>query len=95
MQITFRQIHSISNQNYDEALNNQKQLKFREALQLYSEALALYPGNTKCYENRSVCLLEIGRYQEALGDAKKFLSNTPTGDGVIQQARCHLAMGTI
>lgn len=50
---------------------------FEEAIQKYTDAIALDPANHVLYSNRSAALTKASRYLEALGDADKTLEIKP------------------
>lgn len=52
--------------------------KFAKAIEKYTEAIALTPGNHVLYSNRSGVLLELGRVAEALADAEMCVKLLPT-----------------
>jgi stress-induced-phosphoprotein 1 len=51
--------------------------KFEEAIQHFSDAIAVDPNNHVLYSNRSACSSSLMRYQEALDDAEKVVSIKP------------------
>ncbi|KAL4533809.1 hypothetical protein Ndes2437B_g03133 [Nannochloris sp. 'desiccata'] len=51
--------------------------KFEEAIQHFSDAIAVDPNNHVLYSNRSACFSSLMRYQEALDDAEKVVSIKP------------------
>lgn len=50
---------------------------FEDAIQKYTDAIALDLANHVLYSNRSAALTKAGRYLEALGDADKTLELKP------------------
>jgi stress-induced-phosphoprotein 1 len=48
--------------------------KFEEAIQHFTDAIAVDPNNHVLYSNRSACFSSLMRYQEALDDAEKVVS---------------------
>ncbi|XP_068188381.1 sperm-associated antigen 1A [Antennarius striatus] len=55
-----------------------KRGQFQEALQKYTECLALKPDECTVYTNRSICLLKLNRFQEAKQDCDSALQLEPS-----------------
>lgn len=51
--------------------------KFEEAIQHFTNAIAVDPSNHVLYSNRSAALSSLARYEEALGDAEKVVALKP------------------
>ena len=54
-----------------------KENNFEEALQHYSDGIAVDPDNHVLYSNRSAVLARLGRYEEALSDAERTVELKP------------------
>ena len=50
---------------------------FEKALEVYSSAIALSPGDYRLFSNRALCHLKLGQPQNALDDCQKCLSLKP------------------
>lgn len=48
-----------------------KQQKYREALEMYSEAIRLLPSCAAYYSNRSATYMMLNKYKDALEDAQQ------------------------
>ena len=57
-----------------------KSKKFKEALDLYSSAIALSPGDYRLFCNRALCHLKLRQPQNALDDCQQCLSLKPCYD---------------
>ncbi|QQP36488.1 Uncharacterized protein FKW44_021615, partial [Caligus rogercresseyi] len=44
---------------------------FKTAIKIYSDAIAMDPGNHILYSNRSAAYIKLGQFNSALGDATK------------------------
>ena len=62
--------------------------KFDDALQLYSEAITLDGSNGLLYGNRAATLMQLGRHQQAVSDAKQMVLLLP------DLAKAHFRLGT-
>jgi len=73
-----------------------KRKEYRSALQLYTEAIELCPDYAAYYGNRSACHMMLGRYDDALKDARQ---STRLDDkfvkGHLRESKCLLALGDI
>lgn len=76
-----------------------KENKFEEALQHYSDGIAVDPNNHVLYSNRSAVLARLSRYEEALSDAERTVELKPDwakgysrlGYPLLQLGRCEEA----
>ena len=50
---------------------------FTQVIERLSEALRLNPGNYTLYSNRAAAYMRVGKFKEALTDAKKVLELKP------------------
>ncbi|VDN45471.1 unnamed protein product [Gongylonema pulchrum] len=50
---------------------------FRKALELYSQAIQIYPGNHVLHSNRSAVFLHLQRFHESLYDAEQSIQINP------------------
>lgn len=62
--------------------------RFEEAVKLYGEALTLDGGNGLLYGNRAAALMQLGRHQQALVDAKQMVLLLP------DLAKAHFRLGS-
>jgi len=61
--------------------------RFEEALELYSDAITLDGGNGLLYGNRAATLMQLGRNQQAVNDAKQMVLLLP------DLAKSHFRLG--
>merc|ERR1739838_698748 len=67
---------------------------YREALKLYAEAIKLCPDCAAYYSNRSACYMMLGKYHDALNDAREAVRLDSTFvKGYIRVAKCNIALG--
>ena len=57
---------------------------YEQAIQYYTEAIALDPNNHVLFSNRSAAFAKQGKYQNALEDAEKTVSIKPDWPKVCQ-----------
>ncbi|XP_052740330.1 uncharacterized protein LOC112048181 isoform X2 [Bicyclus anynana] len=70
--------------------------KFREALEMYKEAIELYPHNAYYYGNTFSCYIKLSMLSEALIDAKKAVElDIHSSKGVGGVAKCYIALGDL
>ena len=62
-----------------------KSKRFQEALDLYSSAIALSPGDYRLFCNRALCHLKLGQPQNALDDCQQCLSLEPYYSKALQR----------
>ena len=62
-----------------------KSKKFKEALELYSSAIALSSGDYRLFCNRALCHLKLGQPQNALDDCQQCLSLKPCYSKALQR----------
>ena len=62
-----------------------KRNRFEEALDLYSSAIALSPGDYRLFSNRALCHLKLGQPQNALDDCRQCLSLEPNYSKALQR----------
>ncbi|CAD6262908.1 unnamed protein product [Miscanthus lutarioriparius] len=68
--------------------------RFEEAVQHFSDAIALAPDNHVLYSNRSAAYASLGRYAEALGDAERTVALKPDwAKGYSRLGAAHLGLG--
>ncbi|XP_066343561.1 hsp70-Hsp90 organizing protein-like [Miscanthus floridulus] len=68
--------------------------RFKEAVQHFSDAIALAPDNHVLYSNRSAAYASLGRYAEALDDAERTLALKPDWvKGYSRLGAAHLGLG--
>jgi tetratricopeptide (TPR) repeat protein len=48
-----------------------------QALKMYNKAIGMYQGFTEYYVNRSGCLIKLQRYEDAIGDLNRVISEQP------------------
>lgn len=71
-----------------------KTKQYREALRLYTQAIELCPDCASYYGNRSACYMMLGKYTEALGDAREAVRlDKAFVKGYIRVAKCNIALG--
>lgn len=71
-----------------------KAKNYRQALELYTQAIELCPDCAAYYSNRSACLMMLGRYADALVDAREAVRLDATFvKGYIRVAKCNIALG--
>ncbi|CAH1955868.1 unnamed protein product [Acanthoscelides obtectus] len=69
---------------------------YRTALQYYNEAVELCPEQASYYGNLTACLMMLGRYDEALKNARKSVQLDPDFiKGYIRIAKCGIALGDL
>jgi len=51
--------------------------KFKEAVELYGEAIALDPTNHVYFSNRAAAFAKLNKYEESLRDANKTVELKP------------------
>ena len=67
----------------------------QEALSLWDRLLALVPGNIEGHFNRGYVLMSLGRYNEAMADARRVLQNEPDHkEAALNLAVCELHAGS-
>jgi len=59
--------------------------RFKEALDLYSSAIALSSGDYRLFSNRALCQLKLGEPQNALDDCQQCLSLKPNYSKALQR----------
>ena len=62
-----------------------KSYRFKEALDLYSSAIALSSGDYRLFCNRALCYLKLGQPQNALDDCQQCLSLNPCYSKALQR----------
>jgi stress-induced-phosphoprotein 1 len=68
--------------------------RFEEAVQHFSDAISLAPGNHVLYSNRSAAYASFHRYAEALDDAKKTVELKPDwAKGYSRLGAAHIGLG--
>ncbi|KAK8379553.1 hypothetical protein O3P69_019468 [Scylla paramamosain] len=71
-----------------------KTKEYRDALRLYTQAIDLCPDCAAYYSNRSACYMMLGKYTEALNDAREAVRLDKTFvKGYIRVAKCNIALG--
>ncbi|XP_071545032.1 uncharacterized protein [Panulirus ornatus] len=71
-----------------------KNKEYREALKLYTQAIDLCPDCAAYYSNRSACYMMLGKYYEALNDAREAVRlDTSFVKGYLRVAKCNIALG--
>lgn len=67
---------------------------YREALKLYTQAIDLCPDCAAYYSNRSACYMMLGKYHDALNDAREAVRlDTTFVKGYLRVAKCNIALG--
>lgn len=70
--------------------------QYRNALPFYTEAIELCPNTAAYYGNRSACYMMLGKYSDALEDARRAVSLEPTMvKGYVRIAKCGIALGDV
>ena len=62
-----------------------KNSKFKEALDLYTEAIDLWPNDHSFFCNRALCHLKLGKPRNALKDCQKCLYLKPDYSKALQR----------
>nr|XP_053632479.1 uncharacterized protein LOC128688606 [Cherax quadricarinatus] len=71
-----------------------KNKDYREALKLYTQAIDLCPDCAAYFSNRSACYMMLGKYYEALNDAREAVRlDTSFVKGYLRVAKCNIALG--
>ncbi|XP_003741105.1 dnaJ homolog subfamily C member 7 [Galendromus occidentalis] len=67
---------------------------YREALPLYSEAIALNPDNSLLYLNRAACYMMLHEPAKALVDCQEAIRRDPSNvKALFREAKCHISLG--
>lgn len=70
--------------------------QYRNALPFYTEAIELCPNRASLYGNRAACYMMLGKYSEALEDARRAVNLEPTMvKGYVRIAKCGIALGDL
>lgn len=89
-------LHTLAEEKRIEGNAYYRTGKFYAALQLYLEAIELWPQNTFLYSNASASYMMLGMYSEALDMAKKTVKTDPSfSKGFLRIGRCNLALGNL
>jgi DnaJ family protein C protein 7 len=73
-----------------------KTKNYRQAIQLYTDAIELCPDSAAYYGNRSACYMMLHQYKDALEDARKAVAlDSNFVKGYIRIAKCCLALGDL
>jgi len=84
----------VAEERKEEGNQLYKAKNYRDAVQKYSEAIALCPGCAAFYGNRSACYLMMGQPKLALEDAKSATAIDPDfAKGWSRLAKCSLMLG--
>ncbi|XP_056870236.1 outer dynein arm-docking complex subunit 4 [Takifugu flavidus] len=68
--------------------------EYKKAIESYTTALTLKPGDTTCFVGRSKCYLKMGQYERALEDADASIDKDKTFfEGLYQKAEVLYLMG--
>lgn len=68
--------------------------EFKKAIELYTQAIQIYPSNAIYYANRSFAYIKLEEYALALEDANRAIQLDPKYiKGYFRRGCCHLAMG--
>jgi tetratricopeptide (TPR) repeat protein len=63
----------------------QREGRFQEALELYEEVVASFPGDGRALRGLKTCLLELKRYDELLAIVEKELQETPDQPALLEE----------
>ena len=74
-----REIVSKANTLYKEANDKASAKNFKSAIELYSEAIDIFPLFFEAIDNRAFTYMDLGRYQQAYDDFTLSLSVNPNG----------------
>ncbi|XP_063854233.1 dnaJ homolog subfamily C member 7-like isoform X1 [Scylla paramamosain] len=86
--------HRLAERKKNEGNELYKTKEYRDALRLYTQAIDLCPDCAAYYSNRSACYMMLGKYTEALNDAREAVRLDKTFvKGYIRVAKCNIALG--
>eukprot|EP00095_Tigriopus_kingsejongensis_P003055 maker-scaffold101_size371023-snap-gene-0.23 protein:Tk03055 transcript:maker-scaffold101_size371023-snap-gene-0.23-mRNA-1 annotation:"-like protein subfamily c member 7" len=86
----------LADQKKDQGNEQYKTKNYREALQLYSEAITLDPQCPAYYSNRSACHMMLAQFNEGLNDAKTSVElDSEFTKGYIRMVKCCIALGEV
>ncbi|XP_063700555.1 dnaJ homolog subfamily C member 7-like [Culicoides brevitarsis] len=87
---------TIAEERKNEGNTLYKVREYVDALRCYSDAVQLCPNNAPYLGNRSACYMMLGRYNEALKDARQSVQIDPNFEkGYVRVAKCCLALGDL
>lgn len=70
--------------------------KYKQALELYSQAIELCPQCAAYHNNRSACLLMLGQHRQALQEAREAVRLDPRYvKGLLRIAKCQVILGDV
>ena len=72
-----------------------KERRFEEAARLYTQCIELEPTNTVFYNNRAAAHHELGKYYEAIADAKKSNSISSNSKAHVRMGAAYWALGKL
>lgn len=73
-----------------------KTKRYKDALAVYTEVIELCPESPAYYGNRAACYMMLGKYHEALADAKKCIAIDPTFiKAYARVIKCSLIVGDV
>ncbi|XP_059089731.1 dnaJ homolog subfamily C member 7-like isoform X2 [Tigriopus californicus] len=91
-----QQMKSLADQKKDQGNERYKTKNYREALQLYSEAITLDPECPAYYSNRSACYMMLAQFNDGLKDAKTCVElDSDFTKGYIRMIKCCVALGEV
>ncbi|XP_045119494.1 uncharacterized protein LOC123509333 [Portunus trituberculatus] len=86
--------HRLAERKKNEGNELYKTKEYRDALRLYTQAIDLCPDCAAYYSNRSACYMMLGKYIEALNDAREAVRlDKAFVKGYLRVAKCNIALG--